>query len=144
MGIFFGIFIDLLFSTSFVKNLVKMLTGRFYPDLNTPKVKGDFHASKFFLPIFYMCKVVYTVHRQYFSHSQKLWVRFKMREWAEVAAWFKNYDEAKTLYLEADMRMLAVRMRKRPGDWFKVVQLLKTGTGGNDTEIEKAYNEVSF
>ena len=42
------------------------------------------------------------------------------------------------------MRMLAVRMRKRPGDWFKVVQLLKTGTGGNDTEIEKAYNEVSF
>ena len=63
---------------------------------------------------------------------------------AEVAAWFKNYDEAEKLYLEADMRMLAVRMRKRLGDWFKVVQLLKTGTGGNDTEIEEAYNEVQF
>ena len=62
---------------------------------------------------------------------------------AEVAAWFKNYDEAEKLYLEADMRMLAVRMRKRLGDWFKVVQLLKTGTGGNDAEIEEAYNEVS-
>lgn len=61
---------------------------------------------------------------------------------AEVAAWFKNYDEAEKLYLEADMGMLAVRMRKRLGDWFKVVQLLKTGTGGNDTEIEEAYNEV--
>ena len=63
---------------------------------------------------------------------------------AEVAAWFKNYDEAEKLYLDADMRMLAVRMRKRLGDWFKVVQLLKTGTGGNDAEIEEAYNEVNF
>ena len=63
---------------------------------------------------------------------------------AEVAAWFKNYDEAEKLYLDADMRMLAVRMRKRLGDWFKVVQLLKTGTGGNDAEIEEAYNEVFF
>ena len=63
---------------------------------------------------------------------------------AEVAAWFKNYDEAEKLYLDADMRMLAVRMRKRLGDWFKVVQLLKTGTGGNDAEIEEAYNEVIF
>ena len=61
---------------------------------------------------------------------------------AEVAAWFKNYDEAEKLYLDADMRMLAVRMRKRLGDWFKVVQLLKTGTGGNDKEVEEAYNEV--
>ena len=63
---------------------------------------------------------------------------------AEVAAWFKNYDEAEKLYLDADMRMLAVRMRKRLGDWFKVVQLLKTGTGGNDAEIEEAYNEVNI
>jgi WD repeat-containing protein 35 len=61
---------------------------------------------------------------------------------AEVAAWFKNFDEAEKLYLEADMRLLAVRMRKRLGDWFKVVQLLKTGSGGNDTEMEEAYNEV--
>lgn len=61
---------------------------------------------------------------------------------AEVAAWFQNYDEAERLYLEADMRNLAVRMRKRLGDWFKVVQLLKTGSGGNDAEIEEAYNEV--
>ena len=40
------------------------------------------------------------------------------------------------------MRSLAVRMRKRLGDWFKVVQLLKTGSGGNDAEMEEAYNEV--
>ena len=50
--------------------------------------------------------------------------------------------QAEQLYLEADMRSLAVRMRKRLGDWFKVVQLLKTGSGGNDAEMEEAYNEV--
>merc|ERR1712001_628770 len=33
-------------------------------------------------------------------------------------------------------------MRKRLGDWFKVIQLLKTGSGGNDAEMEEAYNEV--
>ena len=62
---------------------------------------------------------------------------------AEVSAWFKDFDEAERLYLEADMRPLAVRMRKRLGDWFKVIQLLKTGSGGNDAEMEEAYNEVS-
>ena len=63
---------------------------------------------------------------------------------AEVAAWFKDFDEAERLYLEADMRSLAVRMRKRLGDWFKVIQLLKTGSGGNDAEMEEAYNEVAI
>ena len=62
---------------------------------------------------------------------------------AEVSAWFKDFDEAERLYLEADMRPLAVRMRKRLGDWFKVIQLLKTSSGGNDAEMEEAYNEVS-
>ena len=42
------------------------------------------------------------------------------------------------------MRSLAVRMRKRLGDWFKVIQLLKTGSGGNDAEMEEAYNEVAI
>ena len=53
-----------------------------------------------------------------------------------------SFFQAEQLYLEADMRSLAVRMRKRLGDWFKVVQLLKTGSGGNDAEMEEAYNEV--
>ena len=36
-----------------------------------------------------------------------------------------NYDEAERLFLEVDRRDLAVALRKRLGDWFKVVQLLK-------------------
>ena len=60
----------------------------------------------------------------------------------EVAAWFNNYDEAERLFLEVDRRDLAVALRKRLGDWFKVVQLLKSGGGGNDIEMEEAWNRI--
>ena len=39
---------------------------------------------------------------------------------AEVAAWFRRFDEAEKLYLEVDRRDLAIALRKRLGDWFKV------------------------
>ena len=39
---------------------------------------------------------------------------------AEVAAWFHRFDEAEKLYLEVDRRDLAIALRKRLGDWFKV------------------------
>jgi len=38
----------------------------------------------------------------------------------EVAAWFGRYDEAEKLYLEVDRRDLAINLRKKLGDWFKV------------------------
>ena len=38
----------------------------------------------------------------------------------EVAAWFGRYDEAEKLYLEVDRRDLAISLRKKLGDWFKV------------------------
>ena len=60
----------------------------------------------------------------------------------EVAAWFNNYDEAERLFLEVDRRDLAVALRKKLGDWFKVVQLLKSGGGGNDVEMEEAWNRI--
>ena len=44
---------------------------------------------------------------------------------AEVAAWFGHYDEAERLYLEVDRRDLAIALRRKLGDWFKVLQLLK-------------------
>jgi len=39
---------------------------------------------------------------------------------AEVAAWFGRYDEAEKLYIEVDRRDLAISLRKKLGDWFKV------------------------
>lgn len=62
----------------------------------------------------------------------------------EVAAYFNRFDEAEKLYLDVDRRDLAVAMRKRLGDWFKVVQLLKSGSGGNDAEMEEAWNNIGI
>ena len=59
---------------------------------------------------------------------------------AEVAAWFSQYDEAEKLYLEVDRRDLAIQLRRKLGDWFKVLQLLKSGGGGTDRDIEEAWN----
>lgn len=60
----------------------------------------------------------------------------------EVAAWFGQYDEAEKLYLEVDRRDLAIGLRRKLGDWFKVLQLLKGGGGGTDKEVEEAWNYI--
>jgi WD repeat-containing protein 35 len=40
-------------------------------------------------------------------------------------------------------RDLAVSLRKKLGDWFRVVQLLKTGAGGgDDVQLEEAWNAI--
>ena len=53
-----------------------------------------------------------------------------------------RFDESERLFLDVDRRDLAVGMRKKLGDWFKVLQLLKAGGGGggNDREVEEAWN----
>ncbi|ELT97636.1 hypothetical protein CAPTEDRAFT_160931 [Capitella teleta] len=61
---------------------------------------------------------------------------------AEVAAYFMRFDEAERLYLDMDRRDLAVSLRKKLGDWFRVVQLLKTGSGGDDQQLEEAWNAI--
>ncbi|KAF4666111.1 WD repeat domain 35 [Perkinsus chesapeaki] len=45
---------------------------------------------------------------------------------AEVCAvYFQKFDEAESLYLDIDRKDLAVELRVKLGDWFRVVQLLK-------------------
>ncbi|XP_069691691.1 WD repeat-containing protein 35 isoform X2 [Periplaneta americana] len=61
---------------------------------------------------------------------------------AEVAAYFKDFDEAEKLYLEVDRRDLAISLREKLGDWFRVVQLLKMGSGGTDVQMEIAWNSI--
>ena len=39
-------------------------------------------------------------------------------------------------------RDLAVSLRKKLGDWFRVVQLLKSGSGGDDAQLEEAWNAI--
>ncbi|XP_071111924.1 WD repeat-containing protein 35-like isoform X1 [Haliotis cracherodii] len=61
---------------------------------------------------------------------------------AEVAAYFRRFEEAEKIYVEMDRRDLAVNLRKKLGDWFRVVQLLKTGSGGDDLQLEEAWNAI--
>nr|KAG5696704.1 hypothetical protein BaRGS_012073 [Batillaria attramentaria] len=61
---------------------------------------------------------------------------------AEVAAYFRRFEDAEKIYLDMDRRDLAVNLRKKLGDWFKVIHLLKHGGGGDDVQLEEAWNAV--
>eukprot|EP01013_Petalomonas_cantuscygni_P011975 TRINITY_DN2567_c0_g1_i1.p1 TRINITY_DN2567_c0_g1~~TRINITY_DN2567_c0_g1_i1.p1 ORF type:complete len:1282 (-),score=375.63 TRINITY_DN2567_c0_g1_i1:194-4039(-) len=61
---------------------------------------------------------------------------------AEVAAYFKRFDEAERIYRDMDRKDLAVDLRVRLGDWFKVVQLVQEG-GGDDAIIHDAWNHIA-
>lgn len=54
-----------------------------------------------------------------------------------------EFDSAEQLYLEADRRDLAVALRQRLGDWFRVMQLIKTSpTAGSSAQFDKAFNNI--
>ncbi|MEE6476886.1 hypothetical protein FKM82_011258 [Ascaphus truei] len=62
---------------------------------------------------------------------------------AEVAAYFGRFEEAERMYLAMDRRDLAIGLRIKLGDWFRVLQLLRTGSGdADDTLLEQAYNAI--
>jgi WD repeat-containing protein 35 len=61
---------------------------------------------------------------------------------AETAAFHEQFEKAEKIYLDMDRKDLAVDLRKRTGDWFRVVQLLKTGGGGEDQQLEHAWNQI--
>lgn len=67
----------------------------------------------------------------------------KMKARAEVALHNLRFDEAENIYREIDRKDLAVQMRKRIGDYQRVVQLLGTGGGGiTDDEIRNALDQI--
>jgi hypothetical protein len=59
-----------------------------------------------------------------------------MKQKAEVSAYFKRFDEAEAIYREIDRKDLAIELRMRLGDWFRVVQLLQSG-GGDDALLNR-------
>ncbi|XP_076841795.1 WD repeat-containing protein 35 isoform X1 [Brachyhypopomus gauderio] len=62
---------------------------------------------------------------------------------AEVAAYFGRFEEAERMYLDMDRRDLAIGLRIKLGDWFRVLQLLRTGSGDSDDALqEQAYNAI--
>ncbi|XP_062851768.1 WD repeat-containing protein 35 [Trichomycterus rosablanca] len=62
---------------------------------------------------------------------------------AEVAAYFSRFEEAEKMYLDMDRRDLAISLRIKLGDWFRVLQLLRSGSGDCDDALqEQAYNAI--
>ena len=61
---------------------------------------------------------------------------------AEVAAYFKRFEEAEAHFLQIDRRDLAVKMRLKIGDHIRVVQLLRAGGGGEDALMTKCWNSI--
>uniref|UniRef100_A0A7S3VHU1 Anaphase-promoting complex subunit 4 WD40 domain-containing protein n=1 Tax=Dunaliella tertiolecta TaxID=3047 RepID=A0A7S3VHU1_DUNTE len=76
---------------------------------------------------------------QFVKHLSKLDVRTK--QLAEVAVYFKRFDEAEQLYHKMDRPDLAIEMRMRLGDWFKVEKLVRE-TGGDDSQLINAWNKI--
>lgn len=64
-----------------------------------------------------------------------------VKQKAEVAAYFQQFDDAEALYRKIDRKDLAIDLRQRLGDWFRVVQLVQSG-GGNDALLMHAWNMI--
>jgi WD repeat-containing protein 35 len=60
---------------------------------------------------------------------------------AEVALYFKEFDDAEKIYRELDRKDLALEMRMMIGDWFDVIKLVQQGVG-HDELLNLAYNSL--
>ncbi|CAM9895088.1 unnamed protein product [Heterosigma akashiwo] len=65
----------------------------------------------------------------------------RMKQRAEVAVYFKRFDEAEAIYREIDRKDLAIELRTRLGDWFRVVQLVQSG-GGDDRTLAGSWDRI--
>ena len=65
-----------------------------------------------------------------------------LKKSAEVAAFCHQFENAEKQYLDMDRKDLAVDLRMRMGDWFRVVQLIKTGSASDDKILEEAWNNI--
>ncbi|KAI8815756.1 uncharacterized protein EV422DRAFT_581893 [Fimicolochytrium jonesii] len=61
---------------------------------------------------------------------------------AELLLALSQPDAAEKLYLDMDRKDLAIEMRERIGDYFRVVQLIKSGGGWDDVLLERAWDRV--
>lgn len=61
---------------------------------------------------------------------------------ATIAAYFNDFEEAEELYLKADRRDLAIAQREKLGDWFRVVELMRTASVTSDSQLNKAWDNI--
>ena len=61
---------------------------------------------------------------------------------AEISAFFGDFDNAEKLYIDADRRDLAIKLRTTLCDWFRTVQLYRMGPGISDQQMEQVWMEI--
>jgi WD repeat-containing protein 35 len=64
-----------------------------------------------------------------------------VKQKAEVAVFFKRFDEAEQIFKDIDRKDLALDLRMRLGDWPRVVGLMESGAG-SDQMLKKAYKNL--
>ncbi|KAJ1564911.1 WD repeat-containing protein 35, partial [Nowakowskiella sp. JEL0078] len=77
---------------------------------------------------------------QFIKKIQKLNDTKKQR--AEILSYFGQFEAAEKIYMEIDRKDLAIDLRVRLGDWFRVVQLIKSGGGGDDKLLDRSWKEI--
>lgn len=65
----------------------------------------------------------------------------KDKQKAEILAYYGKYDEAEAVYKRMERKDLMIQLRMKIGDWFKVIQMVKEGSGYDDILLT-AYNEL--
>ena len=61
----------------------------------------------------------------------------------EIAAYFRRFDDAERVFLEADRADLAVELRKNVGDWFSVEKLVRNvPNAGDDDTLHLAWRHI--
>lgn len=64
------------------------------------------------------------------------------KQQAEIALYFEDPDLAEKLYRDMDRRDLALDVRSKLGEWFRVVQLLQRGGTGDDAQLQEAWCRI--
>ena len=65
----------------------------------------------------------------------------KSKQKAEILTYYGKYDEAEAIYKKIGRKDLEIQLRMKIGDWFKLGQMLKEGSGYDDV-LQIAYNAL--
>ncbi|CAG9828348.1 unnamed protein product [Diabrotica balteata] len=95
-------------------------------DMNLPMAESCFVRSKDYSKVLFVKKLVE--------------IDYEPIKRARIATYFKNFDEAEKIYMEADRSDLALKLRQTLGDWFRVIQIIKNGVSAPDSLLQTAYN----
>ena len=107
------------------------------------RLLGDYCLQKSDFTTASMCYVYINdyVTIQYI-HKLQL-IQNPIQQQCEISIYFKQFDQAEQLYIDHMMYSNAIELRKRLGDWFRVLQLIQQYSIHSEPQlVTQAYNEI--